>query len=41
MFSAPGGPLLARAGTAKEVAACGPAYEASSVCLAVALEGGG
>ena len=35
MFSAPGALLLAQAGTAKEVAACGPTHEASSVCLAV------
>ena len=35
MFSAPGAVLLAQAGTAKEIAACGPADEASSLCLAV------
>ncbi len=45
MFSAPGALLLAKAGTAKELAACGPADEASSLCLpvyrAIALDGGG
>ena len=35
MFSAPGAPLLAQAGAAKEVGACGPADDA------MALDGGG
>ncbi|HWC10876.1 MAG TPA: mechanosensitive ion channel family protein [Acidimicrobiales bacterium] len=35
MLSAPGAVSLAQAGSAEELAACGPANEASSLCLAV------